>query len=267
MRKVLLSIAFVFSFGMMNCGGSSPPEADAGFEDQPRYRDVCPARSDVADRVAVTPMPTDRRIAVAKQDPTDEDAYRLHAVAWRMNDGDVEEVSERPFDWILSDQENFSLTFWNGIHDTASVRALRDCFDAPSGDEPETTLTVCVENQCAHGPEAAHCEPCSDLVCGEPVTLVGIVNLEGHWRIGSGDRALNHEVLVRQSGREARTVFEEYAAAVEGDRVSFYYGDRRFEGTIAPTRDSVDGVVIETEDRGEDRVADAWGATRVGVDN
>lgn len=262
MKKRFAVLAIVFS----GCTGSPGPLPDAAVEAALPF-DPCPRPRDVVDGVALEHIPADGHVAVAKGDLTDEDAYRLRALAWRGNDGDVEEVSERPFDWILSDQENFSLTFWNGLHDTASVRALRDCFDEPSGAEPETTLTVCVENHCAHGPEAAHCEPCSDLVCGEPVTLVGVVNLEGRWRIGSGDHALDHEVLVRQSGREARTVFEEYAAEIEGDRVSFYYGDRRFEGTIAPTRDSVDGVVIQTEDRGEDRATDVWGAERADVDN
>lgn len=227
----------------------------------------CPRPRDVVDGVALEHIPADRHVAVAKGDRTDEDAYRLRALAWRMNDGEVEEVSERPFDWILSDRENFSLWFWDGPHDTASVHALRDCFDAPSGEEPETTLTVCVENQCARGPEAEGCEPCSDLVCAAAVTLVGVVNLEDHWVFGMGDRSLGGEIAVRQSGRELHTLFEEYAPTVEGNRVVFYHNDRRFEGTITPTRDSVAGTVIETEDRGEDQVVDEWSAARVGVDN
>lgn len=216
-------------------------------------------RHRVATGVALLGMPVDRRLAVAKNDPTDEDDYRVTAVAFHDDGEDVTEV-DKTFQWEMIPPDFISYVIFdtNGRRSWVSLRVREDIFDRNDDTEPSGTFRVCVQNTCCP-PEA-----CESEICSAPVTVESVVSLEGRWQIaGLGPPLDGATVTVRQNGRTLLTILDEFRPVIRGSTVIFYIGDDRYEGTIHPERNRVEGTVVRTNDQGDDVLFGQWAAQKI----
>lgn len=247
-----------------SCAADPSPAvvADAG-DDVLRAASSPPSCSDprqrIATGVAFLGMPVDRRLAVAKGDPTDEDAYRVTAVAFHDDGEDVTEV-DKTFRWEMTppDFVGYLMFDTSGRRSWVSLRVQEDIFDRGGDAEPSGTFRVCVKNDCCPS------EECSPTVCSAPVTVQSVVSLEGRWQItGFGPPLDGAAVAVRQAGRTLYTILDEFRPVIRGSTVTFYIGDDRYEGAIHPERNHVEGTVVHTNDQGDDVRSSQWAADKV----
>lgn len=242
-------------FAIASCGGEPDPESSADVILMP----ACPDPRHIATGVAIYNLPSDRRIAIAKADTTDEDAYRVSAIAFRDADGEVEEV-EKSFEWEISDPNFLGYRMWDtsGRRAYASLRVQEDIFERGGDAEPEATLRICVQNDCCGA------AGCSSRVCTDPVTVIGVPSLEGRWFISGLATGFTEGTLtLRQSGRELRSFLDEFRPVIRGRHVVFYLGNDRYEGEIHPTLTHISGIVIRTNDLGDDERLGQWTADKV----
>lgn len=230
---------------------------------------ACPDPFQFATGVAGLHIGLEREITVAKNDPTDEDAYRVLFVAFHDDGEDVTEV-DTPFEWEIANPDfigSFMLDT-SGRRSYASLRVQEDIFDLvhPTSEEPSSTFRVCVRNQCPDASTVGRCGSmvCEPRVCTESIRVTGVVSLEGSWRFRGIARLISEVTITfRQSGRTLYTAIDEVRPVVQGSSVVFYLGDDRYEGEIHPSRTHLEGTVIRTNDLGADEPVGQWVADKI----
>ncbi|MFA5936080.1 MAG: hypothetical protein WC787_04490 [Patescibacteria group bacterium] len=179
------------------------------------------------------------------------EALCSHIVATALvdDDGDFYEIGAS-FDWNIEDSSSMTLTCMNGPHDNHCYAiAERDLFDN-GGEEPETVVMACVENDCDE------LQGCSDTVC-RSVTVVNVAKMEGSWAF-SWEDTLDATFFFMQDGRSFYDELENLNGTIQNDFVSFIWGDYLFEGTLGSDRITLTGTVT---DRIVLSPAGTWSAT------
>lgn len=191
--------------------------------------------------VARADNPDEYEVGVIMHDPKGRQIFR-EGVTWELegDDAEVFELVETRFGTPDTD-------FYRGIN------ALQDFFDAGKR-EPEAELVACVKNVCSSCPPE-----CTLEICTEPLNVRAVVNLQGDWWL-SGDPLPpgKYGVEIAQTGREIEAIGFDIAPTVLSNTVSFRTNltgkeEQCFEGTIAPSRDRIEGTVWackSEEDRG-----------------
>ncbi len=204
--------------------------------------------------VVISAAPPDGRLALAKHDQTMEESARLEALAWRVDGGGDPQEVFASYEWEIADEGVAFLLPFGAYGQAAMVWAREDRFDS-GGEDPQTTLRVCAQNDCRLA-----CGECDERVCSEPLSVVGVPNLEGRWQIVADTIPVPVAVDVRQDGEELLTGVADLEASIESDQVRVVFRGEIYTGTVARTRELVDGLVAREDD---DRAHLTWSAARL----
>lgn len=179
-------------------------------------------------------------LPIAKEDKTNFDPYYVTALAFGFDGEDIVEVDTN-FEWRFENPEEKNFSYQTTYLDNKSVvfQAKADIFDTETqNSEPSAKISVCAKNKCLG------CSSCQEIVCSDPITLFGVINLEDHWIIRGDTFGIpEFEVNIEQNGRMAVTGLEEYKPKIEGKTVSFRAGDYFYTGEITTDRNKIFGEV------------------------
>ena len=193
--------------------------------------ELCAGEYEIATEVLVEAesFDTDGALAVPAGDWTDVDKYklRIHVVSGRNMNlfQDVE--------WRISDPTLVSLSALHADPDghleaSAIVETTADILDRSGETEPETTITVCVQNDCADYAGGEGCAACLPEVCSRPYKVRAIVNAEGDWRLQGATFPYPVPIRVKQTGRELTAAF--FEPSIHGTQINFSSGSTSYVG-------------------------------------
>ncbi|OGL73176.1 hypothetical protein A3D72_00650 [Candidatus Uhrbacteria bacterium RIFCSPHIGHO2_02_FULL_57_19] len=231
------------------------PETPGVVERLPDPEEAPECDSGFATKVVIAAAPEGRRLPLAKQDQTMDESARLRAVAWHEDEGGDPLESFVSFEWEIADEGVAFLLPYGAYGQGAMVWGRQDRFDVAGGEDPETTVTVCAVNDCRDA-----CSGCESRVCSEQLRIVGVPNLEGRWTVTADTAPFPFNVDVFQDGEQLLTLAAGIDAMVSGETVRFTLGEEVYTGTIAESRDRVEGLITRKED---ERAHLTWSAVRV----
>ncbi len=173
----------------------------------------------------------------------DDDGASVVPVGDSTNPADykllVHVISERGMnliqnvEWRVSDPTLVNLEITEAdpeFHREASalVQTLADILDRDGENEPETTVVVCVVNDCASYLGGDGCTPCVPEICSAPHTIRAVVNAEGDWELSGATFPFPVPIRVRQTGRELAAAF--YEPEINGRQINFSSGSTSYVG-------------------------------------
>lgn len=201
------------------------------------FVDLCPGEDQIATAVAIESdcVEADGTSAVTANDVTGTDHYKLHAHVWRQGGAEF----FKDVTWSVDDSTAFDLApipaSPETSHEAATlILATADILDLGGDAEPETTVTVCVTNDCTHYTGGGECAVCVPEVCSEPHTIRSVVNAEGAWELeGTTFPVTPHlQLTAVQTGREIQGITGYLNPEIHGRQIEFSSGDWHYLGTF-----------------------------------
>jgi hypothetical protein len=193
--------------------------------------------TDVSLNAGCTIDPATMEFAAKRQEPML--CEHTIAIAARDVDGDYCEVVV-PFVWTSS-SPLIEIHCLNGTDDNFCwPSSAVDIFDSPDGEEPCGTVTTCAQNTCP-----ADATDCMPEICTS-VDVCAIVNIEGAWRFSWQTLPPDTVFFFTQTGRMFEDEWSDLdVGRIEGNHISFEWGDYLFEGTISPDRKTISGTATD----------------------
>jgi len=212
---------------------SITPRPDVPSEDVPVYA------TDLLLNAGCMMNPEEMAV-IAKHDPPSL-CEHIVATPAQNADGDFFEVAAA-ISWTIEDESVISLECVNGPDDNScAVHGLSDLFDVKNGKEPCTLVTACALNEC---PDPSPSD-CMASVCSS-ATVCSVVNIEGGWSLDWPSFQNGSVASFAQYGRWFEDdPFDIDEGFVDGDSVSFTWGDYAFEGTLSADRATITGSATD----------------------
>ncbi len=179
-------------------------------------------------------------------------AYYLYAMPYSQ-DGD--ELSDEELVWGLADKTLATIVSHAWNNGIVEVSVQRDYFDA-AGEEPASVAGVCVADPCEIVEPIIYPRP----ACAK-FRVIGLVNLEGTWRIITSMLPFALEINVYQKGRELMLTgraSKEHEAFLFKNVVVFETGVLRYQCMLT-SRTHCEGTVIDTQSK---EVIETWSADK-----
>jgi len=198
----------------------------------------------------------------------DDPRYTVTLQAWAA-DGDTEFTPET-IEWFVGDPQMLSFVpadyswGWKNkpgnkkYHHVSAILPTvhRDLFSYPNYEpaegpsptdglylgEPTTTITACATQKCGN----CAVDVCRTVICSDPLTVVGSMNLEGVWKISGAAISEPFEAGAWQEGRALEWDPPYTTFIVAGDHLTGTSETLHFDAMIFSDRSGFAGAVWET---------------------
>lgn len=154
----------------------------------------------------------------------------VHATPyWEDDDGNMEEV-DGALSWFSDAPEWATVDTppWSSDHQVAYGMSTQDLFAVDGVREPTATLIGCATNTCLPNDVG-----CALVVCTDPITLLGVANLEGvWWSITDADLTAT-PLTILQDGRTFTIAPWMEEGSITGANVQWDAGQEIYQGVLA----------------------------------
>lgn len=180
-------------------------------------------------------------------------AYYLSVMPY-SKEGD--EMTDEQLVWGIADKTLGKIISHAWNNNTIEVKVQRDYFDADDK-EPQSVAGVCVQDPCETFESIVYPRPsCAKF------RVVGLINLEGTWRIMSSMLPMAMEINVYQKSRALTLTADAEAkqnATLHNNVVTLATDAHRYECTLT-SRSHCDGIIVDVQ---TDKTIGTWTADRL----
>lgn len=215
------------------------------------YIELCADEYNLVSAIAIEGGGEDGVSSVPAGDETNADAYKLRVHV--VNERGMNLV--RDVEWQISDPTLVELATIDAdpeFHREAAalIKTRADILDRGGPNEPEATITVCVQNDCARYSGGDGCAVCVPEVCSAPHTVRAVLNAEGAWELSGATFPFTVAIYVSQTGRALEAISSYYRPEINGRQIEFFADDWHYTGEFQ-NREHVTGRVVR-DSTGED---------------